>query len=252
MVLRKLSRYYWGAGSNGICPHINMRNSLEIRATRRSARKNGPFFVFLAHFRYTFSQAKRARMDQHTPGEITLLINKAKGGDKDALDRLLPMVYEELRKIASSFLRREFQQQTLQTADLVHEAYIRLVGQDISWQNRSHFFGIAANAMRQILVDFARRRKADKRGGDLTRVSLSENVLVADGSFDVILELDEALDQLQKIDTRLGRVVELRYFSGLTVEETAEVLSVSPRTVKSDWNFARAWLHRTIGSPSPS
>jgi len=157
-------------------------------------------------------------------------------------------VYDELRKIASSYLSREHSRQTIQTSDLVHEAYLRLADADVSWQNRAHFFGIAARSMRQILVDYARRKNAGKRGGDLTRVSLTENVLVVDDDFSRLLMLDDALGRLEQVDPRLCRVVELRYFSGLTVAETAEALGVSPRTVENDWNLARAWLFRTMSA----
>ncbi len=157
-------------------------------------------------------------------------------------------MYDELRKIASSYLSRERSGHTIQTSDLVHEAYLRLADADISWQNRAHFFGIAARSMRQILVDYARRRNADKRGGGMTRVSLSESVLVMDEDFSRLLMLDDALRRLDQVDSRLCKVVELRYFSGLTVEETAEVLSVSARTVENDWNLAKAWLFRTMSS----
>ena len=185
-------------------------------------------------------------MEALPPGEVTRLLADVRSGSPAALDALFPLVYGELRNIASSYLHQEYQQRTLQTCDLVHEAYIKLTGQDLSWQNRAHFFGIAANAMRQILVDYARRRNADKRGGGMTRVSLNEDVLVVEDTFSRLLMLDDALTQLQKFDERLCRVVELRYFSGLTVEETAEVLMVSARTVKHDWSLAKAWLHRTI------
>jgi RNA polymerase sigma factor (TIGR02999 family) len=157
-------------------------------------------------------------------------------------------VYNELRKIASSYLSRERPGQTIQTSDLVHEAYLRLAEADISWQNRAHFFGIAARSMRQILVDYARRRNAVKRGGGMTRVSLNESVLVMDEDFSRLLMLDDALVRLEQVDARLCRVVELRYFSGLTVKETAEALSVSTRTVENDWNLAKAWLFRTMSS----
>jgi RNA polymerase sigma factor (TIGR02999 family) len=157
-------------------------------------------------------------------------------------------VYDELRKIASSYLSQERSGHTIQTSDLVHEAYLRLADADISWQNRAHFFGIAARSMRQILVDYARRRNAGKRGGGMTRVSLSESVLVLDEDFSRLLMLDDALRRLEQVDARLCKVVELRYFSGLTVGETAEVLSVSTRTVENDWNLAKAWLFRTMSS----
>jgi RNA polymerase sigma factor (TIGR02999 family) len=157
-------------------------------------------------------------------------------------------VYDELRKIASSYLSQERSGHTIQTSDLVHEAYLRLAEADVSWQNRAHFFGIAARSMRQILVDYARRRNAEKRGGGMTRVSLSESVLVLDEDFSRLLMLDDALRRLEQVDARLCKVVELRYFSGLTVGETAEVLSVSSRTVENDWNLAKAWLFRTMSS----
>ena len=157
-------------------------------------------------------------------------------------------MYDELRKIASSYLSRERPGQTIQTSDLVHEAYLRLAEADVSWQNRAHFFGIAARSMRQILVDYARRRNAEKRGGGMTRVSLSESVLVLEEDFSRLLMLDDALRRLEQVDARLCKVVELRYFSGLTVGEAAEVLSVSTRTVENDWNLAKAWLFRTMSS----
>lgn len=181
-------------------------------------------------------------------GEVTQLLIDMRGGSQSALEKLLPLVYDELRNIASSYLSQEHHQRTLQTSDLVHEAYIKLTGKEVTWQNRSHFFGIAANAMRQILVDYARHRKAEKRGGGMTRISLNENILIVENTFDRLLLLDEALSELQKLDGRLVKVVELRYFSGLTIEETAEVLSVSPRTVKNDWSFAKAWLRQNIGN----
>ena len=157
-------------------------------------------------------------------------------------------MYDELRKIASSYLSRERSGHTIQTSDLVHEAYLRLADADVSWQNRAHFFGVAARSMRQILVDYARRRNAEKRGGGMTRVSLSESVLVLDEDYSRLLMLDDALRRLEQVDARLCKVVELRYFSGLTVGETAEVLSVSTRTVENDWNLAKAWLFRTMSS----
>ena len=187
-------------------------------------------------------------MSLSTPSEVTQLLIDVRGGSQAALDRLLPLVYEELRRIASSYLHQEHQQRTIQTSDLVHEAYLKLMGQDVDWQNRAHFFGIAANAMRQILVDYARRRNAAKRGGGMTRVTLNDEMVIVEESYERVLGLDDALTQLQKLDERLSKVVELRYFSGLTVEETAEVLSVSPKTVKNDWSLAKAWLHRTMSA----
>lgn len=179
---------------------------------------------------------------------MTQLLVDVRAGDHSALNKLLPLVYDELRMIASSYLSQERSRQTIQTSDLVHEAYLRLADADVSWQNRAHFFGIAARSMRQILVDYARRRNAEKRGGGMTRVSLSESVIVMDEDFSRLLMLDDALRQLEQVDSRLCKVVELRYFSGLTVKETGEVLSVSTRTVENDWNLAKAWLCRTMSS----
>ena len=179
---------------------------------------------------------------------MTKLLVDVRAGDQSALNSLLPLVYDELRKIASSYLSREQSRQTIQTSDLVHEAYLRLADADVSWQNRAHFFGIAARSMRQILVDYARRKNAGKRGGGMTRVSLTDNVLLVEDDFSRLLMLDDALGRLEQVDPRLCRVVELRYFSGLTVDETAEALGISPRTVENDWNLARAWLFRTMSA----
>lgn len=188
-------------------------------------------------------------MASMTPGEVTQLLTDVRNGSPSALDRLLPVVYDELRIIASAYLHQEYQQRTMQTSDLVHDAYLKLAGTDVAWQNRAHFFGIAAHAMRQILVDYARRRNAEKRQGGLTRVSLNENVLIVEATFSKLMTLDHALDELKKFDCRLSQVVELRYFGGLTVEETAEALSISPRTVRNEWNLAKAWLYKTLTAP---
>ncbi len=159
----------------------------------------------------------------------------------------MPVVYEELRRLAKQHLRRERPDHTLQATALVHEAYLRLVDQRaVTWQNRAHFFGVAAQLMRRILVDYARRRQAAKRGGAALKVSLNELVLAAEERSEEVVALDEALERLAAMDPRQGRVVELRIFSGLTVEETAEVLGISPATVKREWTMARAWLSREI------
>jgi RNA polymerase sigma factor (TIGR02999 family) len=175
-----------------------------------------------------------------------LLIGWSKG-DKEALDALLPLVYEVLRQQASRYLRRERVGHTLQTTALIHEAYLKLVDQkNVHWQNRAHFFGIAAQLMRRILVDHARSKKRAKRGGSDIRVSFNEaNALAPVQDLDIVA-LDEALARLAEVDEQQSRIVELRFFSGLTVEETAEVLSISPATVKRDWSMAKAWLHREI------
>ncbi len=165
-------------------------------------------------------------------------------GDKEALERLMPVVYQELHRLAQFHLRRERNNHTLQTTALVHEAYIRLIDQtQVEWKNRAHFFAIAAQMMRRIMVDYARARAFEKRGGDVVRVSLQEAEFVADAKHSPdILALDEALKELEKLDKRKASVVELRFFSGLSVEETAEVLEISVGTVVRDWNFAKAWL----------
>lgn len=178
---------------------------------------------------------------------ISHLLKEWSDGDPEALDRLTPLVYEELRRQATRYLRRERPGHTLQTTALIHEAYLRLVdAQDVEWQNRAHFFAIAANLMRRVLVDHARRRGADKRGGSQIRVPLDEAAAVADETDIDLLAIDEALNRLAAIDEQQARVVELRFFSGLSVEETAAALGVSTTTVKRDWRVARAWLRREI------
>ena len=178
---------------------------------------------------------------------ITELLAGYGRGDKEALDRLMPIVYDELRRQAARYLRREQAGHTLQTTALIHEAYVRLVDQrNVQWQNRAHFFGIAAQLMRRILVDHARTKKRVKRGGSGVRVSLGEANVAARGEDLDVVALDEALNRLARIDEQQSRVVELRFFSGLTVEETAEAMGISPATVKRDWSMAKAWLHREL------
>jgi len=180
-------------------------------------------------------------------GNITELLVGYARGDKEALDKLMPIVYEELRRQAARYLRKERPGHTLQTTALIHEAYVRLVDQRaVQWQNRAHFFGIAAQLMRRILVDHARTKKRVKRGGSDVRVSINDaNVAVKGQDLDVVA-LDEALQRLAEIDEQQSRVVELRFFSGLTVEETAAVMGISKATVKRDWSMAKAWLHREL------
>jgi RNA polymerase sigma factor (TIGR02999 family) len=174
---------------------------------------------------------------------------EVKHGRKDALDRLLALVYAELRRIARSQMRREREGHTLQPTALVHEAFLRLVDQDAAaWQNRAHFFGVAAQVMRRLLVDYARRRRAAKRGIPIT---LDEALLQPGSSavsFEEILAVDQALDQLARLDSRQASVVEMRYFGGLTVEETAEVLGVAERTVKLDWAMAKGWMKSQLSA----
>lgn len=185
-------------------------------------------------------------MSQSSENVTRLLLDWSKG-NKEALDRLVPIVYEELRRQASRYLRRERAGHSLQTTALIHEAYIRLVDQrNVHWQNRAHFYGIAAQLMRRILVDHARTRTRAKRGGSGIRVSLDEATTITTSKDVDIVALDEALGRLAEIDQQQSRIVELRFFSGLNVEETAEVLRISPATVKREWRMAKAWLHREI------
>ena len=179
--------------------------------------------------------------------EVTRLLVKWGEGDAAALERLMPLVYDELRRLARQCMRRESPGHSIQPTALVHEAYLKLIGQrDVRWQNRAHFFGIAAQAMRRILVDHARTRQRDKRGGGAVKVSLSEAVAAAEAKTADMLALDEALESLAAVDLRKCRVVELRFFGGLSVEETAEVLRVSPATVMHDWSMAKAWLYAQV------
>lgn len=176
--------------------------------------------------------------------ELTQLLNKAQRGDKDALDRLFPVVYRELRRVASHQLANERANHTLQPTALVHEAYLRLIGQhSVDWNNRAHFFSIAAEMMRRILVNHAIEKKAQKRGAGETVISLEEigGGLSGGSDFDVIL-LDETLKRLAELDERQSRIVELRFFGGLSVPETAEVLKISEATVNREWRSAKAWI----------
>jgi RNA polymerase sigma-70 factor, ECF subfamily len=182
-----------------------------------------------------------------TPQNVTQLLIAWNGGDKQALDKLLPVVYDELRRQAARYLRRERPGHTLQTTALIHEAYLRLIDQkSVQWQNRAQFFGIAAQMMRRILVDHARTKHRAKRGGSDIRVSLTDATSVTKDPDLNLVELDEALNRLEKIDPQQSKIVELRFFSGLNVEETAAALQISPATVKRDWKVAKAWLYREI------
>jgi RNA polymerase sigma factor (TIGR02999 family) len=189
-----------------------------------------------------------------SPQEITQTLIDWSNGDREALDRLIPVVYTELRRQAARHLRRERPGHTLLTTDLIHEAYLRLVDQkNVRWQNRAHFFAVAAQLMRRILVDHARRRNRAKRGGSGIVLPLDEGLLVAaEKSDEHLLALDEALMRLAAIDGRQSQIVELRFFSGLSIEETAAVLGVSLTTVKDDMNMAKAWLRRELGGGTQS
>jgi RNA polymerase sigma factor (TIGR02999 family) len=180
--------------------------------------------------------------------QITQMLKKWSEGNQEILDKLMPLVYEELRRQASRYLRRERANHTLQTTALIHEAYLKLIDQNqVEWQNRTHFFAIAAQAMRRILVDYARERNREKRGGAAENLPLEEAAFVVSGEKSVdLVALDEALTRLAEFDERQARVVELRYFSGLSIDETADILGVSNVTVRRDWNMAKAWLHQQI------
>jgi len=176
-------------------------------------------------------------------GEVTLLLREMAKGNPDAPAQLFPLIYAELRRRAANYMRRERKDHTLQPTALVHEAYLRLVNEHlVNWQSRLHFFAVAAQVMRRILIDHARRRLRSKRGGERRRVSADDVFLFSEEQSIEVLAVHEALLRLAKLDVRQSRVVELRYFGGLSVEEVAAVLGVSPKTVKRDWTHAKAWL----------
>ena len=180
---------------------------------------------------------------------VASLLEDARKGDEQALATLMPLVYDELRRLARNYLRRERPGQTLQATALVHEAYLRLLQDSrLSWQSRAHFFGIAARSMRQILIERARARRAAKRGGGEVRVTLEPELIAAPAQSVDLEALDDALACLEALDADLARVVEVRFFGGLSIEEAAEALSVSPATVKRRWSLAKAWLARELGS----
>jgi RNA polymerase sigma factor (TIGR02999 family) len=182
-------------------------------------------------------------VDSQQP-DVTILLRQLTDGDQQAAEKLIPLVYDELKRLARSYMRRERQDHTLQTTALVHEAYLKLVRQQAtSWQGRSHFFGIAAQLMRRILIDHARAHLRDKRGGDQVILPLNEALVFSPEHSEDLLRLNEALNRLSTLDSRQAQVVELRFFGGLSVEETAESLNISPKTVKRDWAVAKAWLH---------
>ena len=185
-------------------------------------------------------------------GDVTQLLQAWCVGRQDALDQLLPVIYGELRRLAASYLRRERGDHTLQATALVHEAFLKLVDQrDVRWQNRAHFFGIAAQMMRRILVDHARAHAASKRGAGERPLTLDEALIVCPSSDIDILALDEALVRLAAVDPQQSRVVELRFFGGLTIAETAEVLHISVATVGREWTLAKAWLYAELGPAAP-
>ena len=180
------------------------------------------------------------------PSEITQLLRNSSAGDPKALEELLPLVYGELRRLADSYLRRERSDHTLQPTALVHEAYLKLVDQNTTWQNRAHFFGIAARIMRQILVDYARGHKAEKRGAGNIKLSLDEAIDFSEERAAELVALDDALTALSAFDPEKARLIELRYFAGLSLEETAEAMNISVPTVVRYWRTAKAWLYHEI------
>jgi RNA polymerase sigma factor (TIGR02999 family) len=185
----------------------------------------------------------------NSPADVTQLLLAWNNGDRGALDRLIPIVYDELRRLARHHMRLEAANHTLQATGLVNEAYIRLVDQNrVNWQNRAHFFGAAAQIIRRVLVDHARARQRLKRGGDAVKVSLYDDIGAAEAVELDVVGLDHALSELAKLDPQQERIIELRFFTGLSIEETAEALNISPATVKRDWATARAWLYREMTS----
>jgi RNA polymerase sigma factor (TIGR02999 family) len=182
-----------------------------------------------------------------SPEQITGLLQAWRNGNREALDELVPMVYDELRRIAHRYMRQQAAGQTLQTTAVVHEAYMRLAGQgEVAWQNRAHFYGVCAQVMRSLLVDRARARGAAKRGGGQYKVSVSDGLAASNNPDIDIVALDDALERFAAIDPRKARIVELRYFGGLTVEETAAFLDLSPITIKREWLKAKAWLYNEL------
>lgn len=191
-------------------------------------------------------------MGEQDQGDVTRLLEEWTRGDRDALNRLMPLVYGELRRMSSYYLRGERENHTLQSAALVHEAYLRLVGrQNVHWKNRAHFLGVAAQVIRSILVDHARARSAAKRGSGAVTLTVGELSAVTTQPEVDVIELDTALNTLARLDPQQSRIVELRFFAGLTNEETAEVLGVSASTVKRDWTHARAWIYRALTGDTP-
>ena len=186
-------------------------------------------------------------MTNESQREITRLLSDWAGGDRDALERLTPLVHAELRRIARRQMGGERQGHTLQATALVNEAYLRLAGQDgFEWRDRAHFYAVCAQVMRHVLIDHARAHARDKRGGGALHIELNEAALMGGEGASELVALDEALRELEEVDPQKGRVVELRYFAGLSIEETAEVLNISPTTVRREWRRAKAWLYRAL------
>ena len=187
------------------------------------------------------------------PEGITQLLINWRNGDKASLDQLMPLVYQELRRLARGFMGRERREHTLQTSALINEAYLRLVNQEgTTWENRAHFFAVAAQIMRHILIDHARGYAYEKRGAGAQKVSLDEALVLTSERAGELVALDEALTTLATVDPRKGRIVELRFFGGLNIDETAEVMTLSPTTVQREWRAAKAWLQRFLAAENPA
>ena len=187
-------------------------------------------------------------------GQVTLWLTELREGNQEAANQLMPLIYSELRRMAGSYMQRERPGHTLQATALVNEVYMRLSGgEPVPWQNRAHFFAIAAHGMREVLLDYARRHSAGKRGGkDALKVEIDAEVLGVSPKIENVIAIDEALQRLAQIDPRQSRLIELRFFAGLNVEEAAEVMSVSPATIKREWRSAKAWLHRELATSRPA
>ena len=186
-----------------------------------------------------------------SPGEVTRLLKAMHAGDEAAAGQLLPLVYKELHRIAEAYMRRERPDHTLQATALIHEAYLRLVGEEIDFEDRGHFIGVAAHAMRRVLVDYARQHNAERRAGGLQRVEMEDNFAITPERLDEVLLLDSALERLAEKNKRQAQVVELRYFGGLSVDQIAAMLGVAPRSVKRDWSLARMFLYRELRPGEP-
>ena len=180
------------------------------------------------------------------PGQVTELLKAMGQGYEKAADALLPLVYAELHRLAKIYMRRERPDHTLQATALINEAYLQLAHEDVDWNSRAHFIGLAAHVMRRILIDYARAHNAEQRGGGLKRVELQEELVISPKQLDQVAFLDEALKRLEKLNPRQARVVELRYFGGLSVEQIAALLGIAPRSIKRDWSLARVWLFRKL------
>ena len=192
-------------------------------------------------------------MNEQTSPEVTQVLQNISQGDRDAVEQLIPLVYDEFRALAGSYLRRENPGHTLQPTALVNEAFLKLVDQkNVDWQGKSHFFAVGAQAMRRILCDHARSKSREKRGGDRQKISLNEEITLSPQRDEDLLAVDEALVKLSKVDPRQARIVELRFFGGMTVQEVAEVLEVSKRTVEAEWTMVKAWLRRELSAEEAS